>query len=54
MYKLDPITMAPKDKNNRKTHIYYLKNTMEQDAILKEIVEQSKSLNPLDSASYSA
>ncbi|GJW94579.1 retrovirus-related pol polyprotein from transposon TNT 1-94 [Tanacetum coccineum] len=54
MYKLDPVTLAPKDKNNRETHIYYLKHTMEQASILREIVEQAKSLNPLDSASYSA
>ncbi|GJW82340.1 retrovirus-related pol polyprotein from transposon TNT 1-94 [Tanacetum coccineum] len=54
MYKLDPVTLASKDKNNRETHIYYLKHTMKQAAILREIVEQSKSLNPLDSASYSA
>ncbi|GJV56286.1 hypothetical protein Tco_1457291 [Tanacetum coccineum] len=54
MYKLDPITLAPKDKNNRETHIYYLKHTMEQAAIHREISEKSKSLNPLDSASYSA
>ncbi|GJV25219.1 retrovirus-related pol polyprotein from transposon TNT 1-94 [Tanacetum coccineum] len=54
MYKLDPITLAHKNKNNRETHIYYLKHIMEQAAILKEIVEQSKSLNPLDSASYFA
>ncbi|GJT15399.1 retrovirus-related pol polyprotein from transposon TNT 1-94 [Tanacetum coccineum] len=54
MYKLDPVTLAPKDKNNRETHINYLKHTMEQAVILKEIVEQAKSLNPLDSASYSA
>ncbi|GJV36555.1 hypothetical protein Tco_1409032 [Tanacetum coccineum] len=54
MYKLDPVTLAPKDKNNREAHIYYLKHTMEQAAILREIVEQAKSLNPLDSASYSA
>ncbi|GJZ04283.1 retrovirus-related pol polyprotein from transposon TNT 1-94 [Tanacetum coccineum] len=54
MYKLDLVTLAPKDKNNRETHIYYLKHTMEQVAILREIVEQAKSLNPLDSASYSA
>nr|GEY89321.1 pyruvate, phosphate dikinase regulatory protein, chloroplastic [Tanacetum cinerariifolium] len=53
MYKLDLVTLAPKDKNNKETHIYYLKHTMEQAAILWEIVEQSKSLNPLDSASYS-
>ncbi|GJS83227.1 hypothetical protein Tco_0749768 [Tanacetum coccineum] len=54
MYKLDPVTLAPKDKNNRETHIYYLKHTMGQAAILREIVEQAKSLNPLNSASYSA
>ncbi|GKC45577.1 hypothetical protein Tco_1063299 [Tanacetum coccineum] len=24
MYKLDRVTLAPKDKNNRETHIYYL------------------------------
>ncbi|GKF17323.1 hypothetical protein Tco_0062241, partial [Tanacetum coccineum] len=54
MYKPDPVTLAPKDKNNRETHIYYLKHTLEQAAILWEIVEQAKSLNPLDSASYSA
>ncbi|GJW76013.1 retrovirus-related pol polyprotein from transposon TNT 1-94 [Tanacetum coccineum] len=54
MYKLDPVTLAPKDKNNREAHIYYLKHTMEQAIILREIVEQAKPLNPLDSASYSA
>ncbi|GKD29472.1 retrovirus-related pol polyprotein from transposon TNT 1-94 [Tanacetum coccineum] len=54
MYKLDPVTLAPRDKNNRETHTYYLKHTMEQAAILSEIVEQVKSLNPLDSASYTA
>nr|GEV87447.1 hypothetical protein [Tanacetum cinerariifolium] len=54
MYKLDPVTLAPKDKNNRETHLYYLKHTMEQAATLKEIVEQAYSLNPLDSVSYSA
>ncbi|GJR18458.1 retrovirus-related pol polyprotein from transposon TNT 1-94 [Tanacetum coccineum] len=54
IYKLDTVTLAPKDKNNRQTHIYYLKHTMEQAAILREIVEQAKSLNHLDSASYCA
>nr|GEV50197.1 retrovirus-related Pol polyprotein from transposon TNT 1-94 [Tanacetum cinerariifolium] len=54
MYKLDPVTLASKEKNNRETHIYYLKHTIEQAALFREIVEQSKSLNPLDSASYSA
>ncbi|GJW32470.1 hypothetical protein Tco_0052502 [Tanacetum coccineum] len=53
MYKLDPVNLAPKDKNNRKAHKYYLKHTMEQAAILREVVEQAKSRNPLDSESYS-
>ncbi|GJU82941.1 retrovirus-related pol polyprotein from transposon TNT 1-94 [Tanacetum coccineum] len=54
MYKFDPVTLAPKNKNIRETHICYLKHTIEQTAILREIVEQAKSLNSLDSASYSA
>ncbi|GKC28032.1 hypothetical protein Tco_1035326 [Tanacetum coccineum] len=54
MYKLDPVILAPMDKNNRETHIYYLKHTMEQAVILREIVEQAESLNPLDSTSYTA
>ncbi|GJT62846.1 hypothetical protein Tco_1006379 [Tanacetum coccineum] len=54
LYKLDPVTLVPKNKNNKETHIYYLKHTMEQAIILREIVEQAKLLNPLDSLSYSA
>nr|GEX78271.1 hypothetical protein [Tanacetum cinerariifolium] len=54
MYKLGLVTLAPRDKNNRKTHIYYLKHTMEQAVILREKVKRAKSLNPLDIASYSA
>ncbi|GJU66007.1 hypothetical protein Tco_1252266 [Tanacetum coccineum] len=54
MPKLDPVILAPKVKNNREAHEYYLKHTMEQAAILREVVEQAKSQNPLDSASYSA
>ncbi|GJY68115.1 hypothetical protein Tco_0471097 [Tanacetum coccineum] len=54
MYKLDLVTLASKDKNNKETHIYYLKHNIEQAAMLREIVEQANSLNPLDSASYSA
>nr|GEU42677.1 hypothetical protein [Tanacetum cinerariifolium] len=54
MYKLDPVILAPRDKNNKDTHIYYLKHTMEQAAILREIVEQAKSLNLLNSAFYTA
>ncbi|GJY27705.1 integrase, catalytic region, zinc finger, CCHC-type containing protein [Tanacetum coccineum] len=36
MYKLDLIILAPKVKNNREAHEYYLKHTMEQAAILRE------------------
>ncbi|GKA05833.1 hypothetical protein Tco_0684953 [Tanacetum coccineum] len=54
MYKLDPVILAPKVKNNRKAHEYYLKHTIEQAAILKDVVKQAKSRNPLDSESYSA
>nr|GEV55111.1 hypothetical protein [Tanacetum cinerariifolium] len=54
MYKLDPIILAHKVKNNREAHEYYLKNTIEQAAILREVVKQAKLRNPLDSASYSA
>ncbi|GKE20729.1 hypothetical protein Tco_1432241, partial [Tanacetum coccineum] len=36
MYKLDPIKLVPRDKNNWETYIYYLKHTMEQAAILRE------------------
>ncbi|GKD88625.1 hypothetical protein Tco_1364132 [Tanacetum coccineum] len=51
IYKLNPVTLDPKDKNNREARIYYIKHTMEQAVILREIVEQAKSLDPLDSAS---
>ncbi|GJT97127.1 retrovirus-related pol polyprotein from transposon TNT 1-94 [Tanacetum coccineum] len=54
MNKLDPVTLAPKVKNNREAHEYYLKHTMEQAAILREVVEQAKSRHPLDSVSFSA
>ncbi|GJS92798.1 retrovirus-related pol polyprotein from transposon TNT 1-94 [Tanacetum coccineum] len=40
MYKLDPVTLDPKDKNNREANIYYPKHTMEQAAILREIMIQ--------------
>ncbi|GJU55186.1 integrase, catalytic region, zinc finger, CCHC-type containing protein [Tanacetum coccineum] len=43
MYKLNPVILAPKVKNNREAHEYYLKHTMEQAAILREVVEQAKS-----------
>ncbi|GJV90688.1 retrovirus-related pol polyprotein from transposon TNT 1-94 [Tanacetum coccineum] len=36
MYKLDPVILAPKVKNNREAHEYYLKHNMEQATILRE------------------
>ncbi|GKC26030.1 retrovirus-related pol polyprotein from transposon TNT 1-94 [Tanacetum coccineum] len=45
MYKLDLVILAPKVKNNREAHEYYLKHTIEQAAILSEVVEQAKSIN---------
>nr|GEU69617.1 putative reverse transcriptase domain-containing protein [Tanacetum cinerariifolium] len=54
IYKLDSVTLAPKDKNNREIHIHYLKHTMEQAGILREKAEQDKSLNPSNRASYTA
>ncbi|GJY02716.1 retrovirus-related pol polyprotein from transposon TNT 1-94 [Tanacetum coccineum] len=35
MYKLDQVILAPKVKNNREAHEYYLQHTMEQAAILR-------------------
>ncbi|GKF61775.1 hypothetical protein Tco_0181829, partial [Tanacetum coccineum] len=46
MFKLDRVTLAPRGKNNRETHIYYLKHTMEQAAILREIVKQGLITKP--------
>ncbi|GKB78784.1 hypothetical protein Tco_0945679 [Tanacetum coccineum] len=40
MYKLDPIILAPKVKNNREAHEYYLKYTVEQAAILRELIQE--------------
>ncbi|GKD91096.1 hypothetical protein Tco_1366603 [Tanacetum coccineum] len=38
MYKLNPVILAPMVKNNREAHEYYLKHTMEQAAILRELL----------------
>ncbi|GKA57787.1 retrovirus-related pol polyprotein from transposon TNT 1-94, partial [Tanacetum coccineum] len=39
MYKLDPVILAPKFKNNKEAHEYYLKHNMEQAVILREVVQ---------------
>ncbi|GJV40790.1 anticodon-binding aminoacyl-tRNA synthetase, class 1a [Tanacetum coccineum] len=44
MYKLDPVILAPKVKNNREAHEYYLKHTMEQAAILRKVVGMNEYL----------
>ncbi|GJT21150.1 hypothetical protein Tco_0891087 [Tanacetum coccineum] len=36
IYKLDRVILAPKVKNNREVHEYYLKHTIEQAAIFRE------------------
>ncbi|GJZ70626.1 hypothetical protein Tco_0634477 [Tanacetum coccineum] len=45
---VEPI--APRLLNNRTAHSEYLRHTQEQAAILREIVEQGKSQNPLDNS----
>ncbi|GKA20729.1 retrovirus-related pol polyprotein from transposon TNT 1-94 [Tanacetum coccineum] len=46
--------IAPKLLNNRTAHSDYLKHTQEQAAILREVVEQGKSQNPLNNSLDSA
>ncbi|GJV59618.1 retrovirus-related pol polyprotein from transposon TNT 1-94 [Tanacetum coccineum] len=48
MLKIDVQPIAPKLLNNRTAHSDYLKHTQEQAAILREVVEQGKSLNLLN------
>ncbi|GJT45092.1 retrovirus-related pol polyprotein from transposon TNT 1-94 [Tanacetum coccineum] len=54
MLKVDVEPIAPKLLNNRTAHSYYLKHTQEQDTILREVVEQGKSQNPLNNPLDSA
>nr|GEV01693.1 hypothetical protein [Tanacetum cinerariifolium] len=54
LVKIEAPQELPKVKNNREAHEYYLKHTMKQPVILREVVKQAKSRNPLDSVSYSA
>ncbi|GJV02906.1 hypothetical protein Tco_1336475 [Tanacetum coccineum] len=50
MFKIDLEPLAPKLLNNREAHSDYLKYTQEQVTYLKEIVEQGKSLNPVNNS----
>ncbi|GJR88018.1 retrovirus-related pol polyprotein from transposon TNT 1-94, partial [Tanacetum coccineum] len=54
MLKIDVEPIAPRLLNNRTTHSDYLRHTQEQAAILREIVEQRKSQNPLNNSLDSA
>ncbi|GKA46127.1 hypothetical protein Tco_0738923, partial [Tanacetum coccineum] len=54
MLKIDVEPIALRLLNNRTAHSNYLRHTQEQAAILKEIVEQGKSQNPLNNALDSA
>nr|GEZ24796.1 hypothetical protein [Tanacetum cinerariifolium] len=48
MLKIDVEPLAPKLLNNRTTHSDYIRHTQEQAVILREVVEQGKSQNPLN------
>ncbi|GJV59335.1 putative ribonuclease H-like domain-containing protein, partial [Tanacetum coccineum] len=54
MLKIDVEYLNPRLLNNRSAHSDYLKHTQEEAAILKEIVEQGKSQNPLKTSLDSA
>ncbi|GJZ79129.1 hypothetical protein Tco_0643966, partial [Tanacetum coccineum] len=54
MLKFDMEPIAPKFLSNRTAHSDYLRHTQEQAAILKEVVEQGKSQNPLNNSLDSA
>ncbi|GJR75432.1 hypothetical protein Tco_0087797 [Tanacetum coccineum] len=50
MLKIDVEPIAPKLLNNRTAHSDYLRHTQEQAAILREVVKQGKSQNPLNNS----
>ncbi|GKE47123.1 hypothetical protein Tco_1478381, partial [Tanacetum coccineum] len=54
MLNIDEEPIAPRLLNNRTAHPDYLRHTQEQAVILREIVEQGKSHNPLNNSLDSA
>nr|GEU78729.1 retrovirus-related Pol polyprotein from transposon TNT 1-94 [Tanacetum cinerariifolium] len=50
LLKVDVAPLAPKLRNNRTVHSDYLKYTQEETATLREIVEQGRSLSPLNTS----
>ncbi|GJR13247.1 retrovirus-related pol polyprotein from transposon TNT 1-94 [Tanacetum coccineum] len=54
MLKIDVELIASRLLNNRTSHSDYLRHTQEQAAVLKEVVKQGKSQNPLNNSLDSA
>ncbi|GJT11307.1 hypothetical protein Tco_0858349 [Tanacetum coccineum] len=54
MLKVDVEPITPKLLNNRTAHSDYLRHTWDQAVILREVVEQGKSQNPLNNSLDSA
>nr|GEZ03399.1 retrovirus-related Pol polyprotein from transposon TNT 1-94 [Tanacetum cinerariifolium] len=50
LLKIDVAPLAPKSRNNRTAHNDYLKHTQEETATLREIVENERLLNPLNTS----
>nr|GEW44139.1 hypothetical protein [Tanacetum cinerariifolium] len=50
LLKIDVAPLAQKLRNNRTTHYDYLKHTQEETAILREIVENERLLNPVNTS----
>nr|GEY75449.1 integrase, catalytic region, zinc finger, CCHC-type, peptidase aspartic, catalytic [Tanacetum cinerariifolium] len=50
LLKADVAQLAPKLQNNRTAHSDYLKHTQEETTTLRDIVEQGRSLNPLNTS----
>nr|GEW08659.1 hypothetical protein [Tanacetum cinerariifolium] len=50
LLKIDVASLAPKLRNNRTAHYDYLKHTQEETATLREIVENERLLNPLNTS----
>nr|GEV00250.1 hypothetical protein [Tanacetum cinerariifolium] len=50
LLKIDVASLAPKLRNNRTAHNDYLRHTQEETATLREIVENKRLLNPLNTS----
>ncbi|GKC05301.1 hypothetical protein Tco_0996911, partial [Tanacetum coccineum] len=50
LLKVDVAPLAPRLQNNRTVHSDYIRHTQEETATLREIVEQGKSLDPLNNS----